>query len=223
MDLGQAKTKVGFKQLFSKTREINVLSAARLFLFGARDIWFVVGVPIFLEGTLAWSFSRVGTFMALWVIGYGMVQSSAPVVLRGHSPSGDTAVWTAFALALVAAAIPLALSTRIPVQTVIIGGLALFGVVFAINSAIHSYLILDYTDGDKVALNVGFYYMANAGGRLLGCLLSGVLYQISGLSGCLWGTFAFALIAALIALQLPRRAMHPERLVQAAIKVGDGD
>jgi len=87
---------------------------------------------------------------------------------------------------------------------VLVGGLAIFGVVFALNSAVHSFLILDYTDGDKVALNVGFYYMANAGGRLIGCLLSGVLYQVAGLTGCLWGAFVFALIAALIALALPR-------------------
>jgi predicted MFS family arabinose efflux permease len=222
-DMGQAKGKVGFRQLFSKTPEINVLSAARFFLFGARDIWFVVGVPIFLEGTLAWSFSQVGTFMALWVVGYGIVQSSAPAVLRGHSPTGATAAWTAFVLSGVAAAVPLALAAGVPPRTVIIAGLALFGVVFAVNSAVHSYLILDYTDGDKVALNVGFYYMANAGGRLIGCLLSGVLFQVSGLAGCLWGTFAFALVAALVALLLPRSAMHPETLVRAAIKVGDGD
>jgi hypothetical protein len=222
-DMGQAKVKIGFKQLFSKTAEINVLSAARFFLFGARDIWFVVGVPIFLEGTLHWSFSQVGTFMALWVIGYGIVQSLAPAVLRGQTPNGITATWTAFVLAGVAAAVPLALSMGVAAQTVIIGGLALFGIVFAVNSAVHSFLILDYTDGDKVALNVGFYYMANAGGRLIGCLLSGVLFQLAGLPGCLWGTFAFALLAALIALRLPRTALHPSRLIHAAIKVGDGD
>lgn len=222
-DMGQAKSKVGFRQIFSKTAEINTLSAARLFLFGARDIWFVVGVPIFLEGTLGWSFSHVGTFMALWVIGYGIVQSSAPLVLRGHSPSGTTAAWTAFVLAGVAGAIPVALSMAVPAQTAIIGGLALFGLVFAINSAVHSYLILDYTDGDKVALNVGFYYMANAAGRLIGCLLSGVLFQLSGLAGCLWGTFAFALISALVALRLPRSVIHPCRLAQASVKAGDGD
>jgi MFS family permease len=111
----------------------------------------------------------------------------------------------------------------VPAQTVIIGGLALFGIVFAVNSAVHSFLILDYTDGDKVALNVGFYYMANAGGRLIGCLLSGVLFQLAGLPGCLWGTFAFSLLAALIALRLPRNAVHPERFIHAAIKVGEGD
>jgi hypothetical protein len=110
-----------------------------------------------------------------------------------------------------------------PAEAAIVGGLALFGVVFAINSAVHSYLILDYTDGDRVALNVGFYYMANAGGRLVGCLLSGVLFELSGLPGCLWGTFAFALTAALIALQLPRTALHPGRLIQAGAIAGEGD
>jgi predicted MFS family arabinose efflux permease len=221
-ELGKAKTKVRFNQLFSKNREINVLSAARLFLFGARDIWFVVGVPIFLSGTLGWSFSEVGTFMALWVIGYGLVQSIAPAFFRGRAPAGNTAATLAFALSAVAAAIPLLLHTGLTPRTAIIGGLAVFGFLFALNSAVHSYLVLDYTDGDKVALNVGFYYMANAGGRLVGCLLSGVLYQMAGLGGCLWGTFAFALVAALIALKLPREALHADRLALATvIAVGD--
>lgn len=216
--MGRAKSKVKFNQLFSKTREINVLSAARLFLFGARDIWFVVGVPIFLSGTLQWSFSQVGTFMALWVIGYGIVQSAAPIVFRGKSPGGGTAASLAFALTIVAAAIPLGLSGGMAPQMAIIGGLAVFGIVFALNSAVHSYLVLDYTDGDKVALNVGFYYMANAGGRLVGCLLSGVLFQVAGLNGCLWGTVVFALAAAIIALGLPRHAVHPDLLVHAGVK-----
>jgi hypothetical protein len=221
-ELGRAKAKVGFKQLFSKTREINVLSAARLFLFGARDIWFVVGVPIFLRGQLGWSFSQVGTFMALWVIGYGIVQSASPALFRGRAPAGGTAAALAFALSAVAAAIPVGLSAGLLPAVMIVGGLAVFGVVFAINSAVHSYLVLDYTDGDKVALNVGFYYMANAGGRLVGCLLSGVLYQIAGLFGCLWGAFAFALVSALIALGLPRGALHPELLKAKTVKA-DGD
>lgn len=221
--MGQAKTRVRFSQLFSKEPEINVLSAARFFLFGARDIWFVVGVPVFLEGSLGWSFPRVGAFMALWVIGYGIVQSLAPALFRGRSPGGFTAAWTAFVLAGVSAAVPAALSMGVPPALGIIAGLALFGVVFAVNSAVHSYLILDYTEGDKVALNVGFYYMANAGGRLVGCLLSGVLFQLTGLAGCLWGTFAFALAAALIALRLPRDPLHPGSLVHAAVKAGDGD
>jgi predicted MFS family arabinose efflux permease len=221
-ELGKAKTKVGFSQLFAKSRAINVLSAARLFLFGARDIWFVVGVPVFLSTSLGWGGAQVGGFMACWVIGYGVIQSSAPALLRGRVPAGGTAVLAGFALAAVAAAIPLLLGAGVEPGPVIVGGLALFGAVFALNSAVHSYLILDYTDGDKVALNVGFYYMANAGGRLLGCLLSGVLYQAAGLVGCLWGTFGFAAVAAGIALALPRSAAHPGRLA-AAVPAADGD
>jgi predicted MFS family arabinose efflux permease len=222
-EMGRAKSKVTFNELFSKTREINVLSAARFFLFGARDIWFVVGVPIFLRGTLGWSFSQVGTFMALWVIGYGVVQSAAPVFFRGKAPAGGTAAALAFVLAAVGAAIPASLSAGLAAPLVIIAGLTVFGVVFALNSAVHSYLVLDYTDGDKVALNVGFYYMANAGGRLIGCLLSGLLYQFSGLLGCLWGTATFALLAAVIALGLPRDALHPDLLARAGVKVDAGD
>ncbi len=223
-DMGMTKSKVRFKEIFSKNRQINVLSVARFFLFGARDIWFVVGVPIFLEGTLKWSFSEVGTFMALWVIGYGVVQTVSPMLLRGHAPDGRVAATTAFILAAVAAAIPIGLAAGLAPKFIIVGGLSLFGIVFAVNSAVHSYLILDYTDGDKVALNVGFYYMANAGGRLIGCLLSGLLYEFAGLAGCLWGTFAFALTAALIALALPRHVLHPARLAAAGgMKIADGD
>lgn len=203
-EMGKAKVKTGWRELFAKSREINVLCLARFFLFGARDIWFVVGVPVFLRGVLGWSFSQVGAFMACWVIGYGMVQGGAPAILRGRAPAGGTASALALALAAVAAAIPLGLVAGLPAGPVIVGGLAVFGAVFALNSAVHSYLILDYTEGDKVAIDVGFYYMANAGGRLAGCLLSGVLYQVAGVAGCLWGAFAFAVAAALVALKLPR-------------------
>ncbi len=216
--MGRAKGKVAFRELFAKERAINVLSAARFFLFGARDIWFVVGVPIFLRGALGWSFAEVGGFMAFWVIGYGIVQSLSPALFRGRSPGGGVAATTAFILSAVAAAIPLGLAAGFEPQAAIIVGLAAFGIVFAVNSAVHSYLILDYTDGDKVALNVGFYYMANAGGRLVGCLLSGVLFQLAGLNGCLWGTFAFALAAGLIGLKLPRRPVHPEMLARGAVR-----
>jgi predicted MFS family arabinose efflux permease len=221
-EIGKAKAKAGWRDLLSKSREINVLCVARFFLFGARDIWFVVGVPVFLRGVLGWSFAQVGAFMAFWVIGYGIVQGAAPAILRGRAPAGGTATAIAFALAAISAAIPLGLLVGLPPATVIIGGLALFGAIFALNSAVHSYLILDYTDGDKVALNVGFYYMANAGGRLVGCLLSGLLYQFAELAGCLWGAFVFAVAAAVVALKLPRDALHAEKLAHATIKA-DGE
>lgn len=221
-EMGKAKSKAGWRDLFSKSREINVLCAARFFLFGARDIWFVVGVPVFLRGVLGWSFPQVGAFMAFWVIGYGIVQGSAPAILRGRAPAGGTAAGIAFALAAVSAAIPLSLTVGLPPHVVIVGGLAVFGAIFALNSAVHSYLILDYTDGDKVALNVSFYYMANAGGRLVGCLLSGLLYQLAGLAGCLWGAFVFAAVAAGVALKLPREALHAEKLSLATVRA-DGE
>ncbi|MBP9900251.1 MAG: organoarsenical effux MFS transporter ArsJ [Verrucomicrobia bacterium] len=221
-DMGKSKVKAGWSDLLSKSREINILCLARFFLFGARDIWFVVGVPVFLRGVLGWSFSQVGAFMAFWVIGYGIIQGAAPAILRGRAPAGGTASAIAFVLAIVAAAIPLGLAAGLPASVVIVGGLAVFGAVFALNSAVHSYLILDYTDGDKVALNVGFYYMANAGGRLVGCLLSGVLYQVAGLAGCLWGAFAFAAGAAVVALKLPREALHAGKLAMASVQA-DGE
>jgi hypothetical protein len=219
--IGKAKQRAGWRELFAKSRPVNVLSSARFFLFGARDIWFVVGVPVFLSASLGWSGSQVGAFMAIWVMGYGVVQSLTPVVLRGRAPAGGVAAGLAFMLAAVAACMPLLLGAGVAAGPVIVGGLAVFGVVFALNSAVHSYLILDYTDGDKVALNVGFYYMANAGGRLVGCLLSGVLFQLGGLAVCLWGTFVFALAAGVIALGLPRTALHPDKLA-AAVPAADG-
>ena len=205
--MGKVKAKVKFSQLFSKTREINLLSAARFFLFGARDVWFVVGLPVFLYSVLDWSFEQVGGFLAIWVIGYGMVQSLAPTLLRrfgsGRPPQASTIrFWTGL-LTAIPAAIAIALQLgRPPGQTIVVG-LMVFGVVFAFNSAVHSYLVLAYTEDDKVALNVGFYYMANSGGRLVGTVLSGLIFQMYGLVGCLWTSALFVLLAELITLKLP--------------------
>lgn len=208
-ELGKSKAKSKFKGLLSKTREVNLLSAARFFLFGARDIWFVVGVPVFLSVDLGWNFTEVGSFLALWVIGYGVVQSAAPVVIsrwtRGHAPDGRAAQVLAFLLAGVTAAVAAGLTSGQSPELVVLGGLAVFGVVFAINSSVHSYLILAYSDGDKVAMNVGFYYMANAGGRLVGTLLSGIMFQFAGVTGCLWASAAFAAITGALSLLLPHK------------------
>src|SRR4051812_15331601 len=207
-DIGRTKAKAKFKGLFSKNREVNVLSAARFFLFGARDVWFVVGVPVFLYDRVGWDFMRVGAFLALWVVGYGIVQSFAPFVVRrwtgGRSPGGRSVAVLAFLLAGVTAAIGVGLSADVPPMPLIVGGLAVFGLVFAINSAVHSYMILAYSEGDKVAMNVGFYYMSNAGGRLAGTVLSGVLFQHGGVAGCLWGSVVFAASAGVLSLGLRR-------------------
>jgi hypothetical protein len=208
-DLGAANKKARFRQILSRNRAVNILAAARLFLFGSRDVWFVVGLPVFLYSVLGWDFWLVGGFLALWTIGYGIVQAAAPGIIKrrvageGAGPDGRTATWLAFALAAFPAAIALALHQGIDPTPVVVLGLIAFGIAFALNSAVHSYLILAYTDNDKVAMNVGFYYMANAGGRLTGTVLSGVLYQGYGLVGCLWASVAFVLAAGLLSLLLP--------------------
>ncbi len=206
-DLGKAKNKPKFSEVLSKSRAINILSAARLFLFGARDIWFVVALPVFLSSQLGWSFWWVGGFLALWVIGYGIVQSAAPFItgkVSGKIPDGRSAFWWALGLTFIPAAIAMAMSTNLPVTPVLISGLCLFGILFAINSSLHSYLIVSYAKEDGTSLDVGFYYMANALGRLIGTLLSGWVYQISGLVACLWASALFIALAAVLSLGLPR-------------------
>lgn len=176
-----------------------------MFLFGARDVWFVVALPVYLSSVLGWEFWTVGGFLAAWVIGYGIVQSLAPTITarkRGQVPDGRAAFLWALALAGLPAAIALGLSH----QAVLLGGLMLFGALFAVNSSLHSYLIVSYAKEDGVSLDVGFYYMSNALGRLVGTLLSGWVYQGYGLAACLWISSAFVLLAALISFALPRHA-----------------
>ena len=205
--VGKMKSKPKFTEVFSKRAEINWLSAARFFLFGSRDVWFVVGLPVFLYSVLGWSFTQVGGFFAFWVIGYGIVQASAPKLLRrshhGSGPGGGTARVWALILAMLPMGMALALAQGWDPELVVILGLVLFGIVFAVNSAVHSYLILAYSDFDKVSMNVGFYYMANAGGRLTGTILSGWAYQQYGLEGCLWWSAVFVLLTLLLSLRLP--------------------
>lgn len=210
-DLGKAKNKPKFNELFSKSRAINILSAARLFLFGARDIWFVVALPVFLSSQLHWDFWWVGGFLATWVIGYGIVQSLAPILLRTKTdaaPGGSAALFWAMLLALVTALLALTLTNaeqvNMPVAAVLIIGLILFGILFAINSSLHSYLIVSYAKDDGVSLDVGFYYMANAMGRLIGTILSGWIYQSAGLVACLSVSAIFIALTAVISIALPR-------------------
>ncbi|MEM5509611.1 organoarsenical effux MFS transporter ArsJ [Pseudoalteromonas sp. AS71] len=208
-DLGKAKNKPKFKEIFSKSSSINILSAARMFLFGARDVWFVVALPVFLAVTFNWDHWWVGGFMASWVIGYGIVQSFAPIITgnstgknQGKVPTGRTAFLWASSLTVIPAAIALALHFNFHIQASIIIGLLVFGAVFAVNSSLHSYLIVSYAGSDGVSLDVGFYYMANAMGRLIGTVLSGWVYQNYGLEACLWISSLFVAIASLLSLKL---------------------
>jgi hypothetical protein len=185
-DIGRMKQKPAFAALFSKSKGINVLSLARFFLFGARDVWFVVALPVFLQAALGWKYWEAGGFMGLWVIGYGIVQGSAPALRRA---------WGQVA----------------PPGVALVVGLAVFGVVFAINSSIQSYKILAYSDAEAVSLNVGFYYMANAAGRLVGTLLSGAMFLVGGMQACLWTSSALVAAAYLVSTHLPA----PPRQLQA--------
>jgi MFS family permease len=219
--LGRPDKSAKFKQMFSNNRAVNILAAARIFLFAARDVWFVVGLPFFLYSELGWSFWAVGALLAVWVIGYGAVQAAAPrfVRRRGHGPDGEpdgrTAAWLALGVALCPAVMAGALNAGVDPTVVILGGLIPFGIAFAMNSAVHSYLILAYADSDKVAMNVGFYYMANAIGRLAGTILSGLLYQWHGLTACLWVSAAFLIAAGLLSLLLPAETAKSTRPIQS--------
>ena len=199
-DIGRMKQKPAFTALFSQSATINILSLARFFLFGARDVWFVVALPVFLEATLGWRFWEVGAFMGLWVIGYGVVQGSAPALRRAwgqQRPPGaaDLSFWSAL-LTAIPALIAIGLWRQVAHPAVaVVGGLVAFAVVFAMNSSIHSYLVLATSDAEAVSLNVGFYYMANAAGRLLGTLLSGALFLVGGLPLCLWASSALVALA----------------------------
>lgn len=208
-DLGVADATAKFRQMFSNHRSVNLLAGARIFLFASRDVWFVVGLPVYLRTVMDWSFWQVGVFMAVWTIGYGVVQAVAPRFVR--DPDGGTAARLAFGLAALPAGIAVAMSTNIDPDVVIVAGLIVFGVVFAMNSAVHSYLILHYAEGSKVAMNVGFYYMANAFGRLSGTVLSGALYQWQGLQACLWGSAILVLAAGLLSLLLPGDSVRSRR------------
>lgn len=206
-NMGKAKNKPKFNQIFSKSSSINILSAARMFLFGARDVWFVVALPVYLGSVFGWDHLWVGGFLASWVIAYGFVQGVAPKITgkaQGKVPDGSAALLWAGLLAVITAGIAYAVQIGWQPQLVIVVGLMIFGAVFAVNSSLHSYLIVSYAKGDGVSLDVGFYYMANAMGRLIGTILSGWIFQIAGLAACLWVSFAFLALTTLISIKLPK-------------------
>jgi hypothetical protein len=206
-----------FAHVFSKDTNINRLSLARMFLFGARAVWFVVGIPIYFYAVLSdgtptgdrAAFFQIGTFMALWIIAYGAVQAWAPKLLNAAQRETQEIVHLAVlwvgGLTLIPAGLALlALIGGAWLTPVLVAGLLLFGFVFAVNSSVHSYLILAFTKAERVTMDVGFYYMSNAAGRLIGTLLSGLSYQLGGLPLCLATAAAMAGASWLAAGQLAR-------------------
>ncbi|MCT8328222.1 organoarsenical effux MFS transporter ArsJ [Albidovulum sediminis] len=226
--LPKGRKGVRFSEVFSRSANVNWLSAARVFLFGARDVWFVVGLPVYFHAVLSdgspegnrGAFFMIGIFMALWIILYGAVQAAAPRLLRAASrPEGEliaAARGWAWMLALVPAVLTVAaLLSPVPqtwLTVTLVGGLLVFGAVFAVNSSLHSYLILAFTKAERVTMDVGFYYMANAAGRLMGTVLSGLTYQAGGLSLML-GTAAA--MVALSALAAGRLGAEPRQEISA--------
>ena len=220
--LPKGRKGVKFSEVFSKSANVNWLSAARVFLFGARDVWFVVGIPSYFyavlsDGTTAGNrtaFFLIGTVMALWVILYGLIQANAPRILRARTRPTDELIKAARGWAWSLAAVPAILTgiaiiagePQLWLTISLVTGLLIFGVVFAVNSSLHSYLILSFTKAERVTMDVGFYYMANAAGRLAGTLLSGITYQIGGLPLMLGvAAFMVALSAMMVGLLKPER------------------
>lgn len=205
--MGKAQASKSAREFFAKGRGINLLAAARVFLFGARDVWFVVGLPIFLYAA-GWTFTMVGTFLAIWTIGYGLVQAAAPALVRGGGHNHQDGIAAARLWSLLLALIPVAMVGWLTFGQsyeliVVVTGLILFGVAFAINSSVHSYLVLAYAGSEKAAEDVGFYYAANAAGRFMGTLLSGLLYGVGGLAACLIGSATMLVACWLFTLALP--------------------
>jgi MFS family permease len=205
--MGKSKASKSARELFAKNRGINLLAAARVALFGARDVWFVVGVPVFLYAS-GWTFTMVGGFLALWTIGYGVVQAAAPAIVRRSDDGLSTEVLAARLWSALLAIVPIGLAVLVAMKVqhlewVVVAGLGVFGVAFAVNSSVHSYLILAYAGSEKAAEDVGFYYAANALGRVFGTLMSGLLYQWGGLVYSLVGSAAMLTVCWLVTLALP--------------------
>jgi predicted MFS family arabinose efflux permease len=214
--MGKSKASKSAKELFAKNRGINLLAAARVVLFGARDVWFVVGVPVFLYAS-GWTFTMVGGFLAAWTIGYGFVQAIAPSLVRRSDDGLSNEVpaarhWSAIlALVTIILCVLVWLDVR-HLEWVVVVGLGVFGFAFAVNSSVHSYLILAYAGSEKAAEDVGFYYAANALGRFMGTLLSGLLYQWGGLLYALLGSALMLIICWLVTLALPlAKPLAPEQ------------
>jgi predicted MFS family arabinose efflux permease len=207
--MGKSKASKSARELFAKNTGVNVLAAARVVLFGARDVWFVVGVPVYLYSQ-GWTFTMVGTFLAAWTIGYGAVQALAPAFVKRSEDGLSTEVPAARLWSALLALVPMGLAVAVAMEApnlpwIVVGGLGVFGFAFAINSSVHSYLVLAYAGSEKAAEDVGFYYAANALGRFTGTLMSGLLYQWGGLLYALLGSALMLTVCWLTTLKLPQK------------------
>ncbi|MGB0495974.1 MAG: organoarsenical effux MFS transporter ArsJ [Kangiellaceae bacterium] len=201
-EFGKVKNKPKFSQIFSNNSSLNFLSVARLFLFAARDVWFVIALPVYLSNVFSWSFTSIGTFMAFWIIGYGIVQSAAPKLFNSKTSYSHMAGKWAFGLSVFTIFLTFALNITSYAEPTLMIGLTIFGIIFAINSSLHSFLVVDLASRQGVSMDVGFYYMANASGRLMGTILSGYLYQKYGLEACVVFSSGFLLLASVFVFRV---------------------
>jgi hypothetical protein len=212
--LGKAKASKSVREFFAKSRGVNLLAAARIFMFGAREVWFMVGLPVFLYAA-GWKFLEVGGFLAAWTIAYGLIQAVAPSLVARSADGLSKEIHHARLWAGLLFAVPVLLALMMRDHSlwrpdiVLVIGLSIFGLPFAVNSSLHSYLILAYAGSKKAAEDVGFYYAANAAGRLIGILLSGALYQAGGIVACLLGSAVMLLICWITTFFLPHSAERP--------------
>ena len=216
-DIGRSTKPPALRSIFAKSTQVNQLAIARLFLFGARDTWFAVALPIYLAEQLAWSFEQIGAYLAAWVIGYGIVQSAVPRLLKRKNRlanEAQAAAHWALALSGITAVIASLVTFNLWANVAVVCGLIVFGIAFAFNSSLHSFLIVAYAARDNVTLDVGFYYSANACGRLIGTFVSGLSYLWGGMGFALWSATAFIFTAWLLSIGLPAPQTSDERLVK---------
>ncbi|KAI9179175.1 hypothetical protein H9P43_005837 [Blastocladiella emersonii ATCC 22665] len=223
-DLGKSAKRTTLVEIVRKQNpQIRRLSLARMFLFGARDLWFEVPLPVFLRGVLGWAYFSTGAFLATWVIVYGVVQSAAPQLVKRagmdpHSPRPLIPVLGLLAavLALVAGLLYAVDDSAVGTSAVLIAGLGAFAALFGVASSLHSYLIVAYSGRDKVAANVGIYYCANAVGRLAGTVASGYIYSGFGLPACLWFSVGAMVVSNAVNLLLA----HPDEAKEREAREG---
>lgn len=199
--LGKSTNKPKFRQVFSTSQTVNTLSAARLFLFASRDIWFVIALPVTLSSQFGWDFWQVGGLMASWVIGYGVIQAITPSFFDATHAKTSVSLW-GMILTLMPALLAILQLKQWLNTSALLAGLVVYATLFAINSSLHSYLIVSEAKHEGVSLDVGFYYMSNALGRLLGTVLSGAIYQFAGLGWCLIASACSIAVSSLIARKL---------------------
>ena len=224
------------------------LAAARVVLFGARDVWFVVGVPVFLYAQ-GWTFTMVGTFLAAWTIAYGVVQALAPQVVRrssdGLSSEVPAARWWSAVLALVPIGLAVAVALDAPgLEWVVVAGLGLFGLAFAVNSSVHSYLVLAYAgslgEEERVLMNPGrnpkidrpaggadprlsFLVARTPEGRPLALLANYGLHYVGGVPGGEISADYFAVFARKIGERLGVDPLHDPPFVGIMSNGTSGD